>query len=563
MFERNPYDLTEPFELQDDEVTRIARRAERRRVWYTVLSVVLIAALAGITVWKIYNGDTGISLEICLILYVVWMAARTCLRFAGDYHDKKILQKKRKELDLGKDAPYEYNLVHYRTIRHMGKSSKRTLLLGLARQDLLLDRPKQARMALAEITQEDLKKNELQTYYLYQAAASYFLGDEKWKLQMEQCIAIPIKGAERKEQEIRELFAGDTEKLKEALSVWGTENQKKFEKLPPAIHSLGILLLATGIFAAVELLFPSGTEQYYQNSLILLTGFYLAWVAMSVWWLILLCMLVQTLVADGRKSKGLLILWFVLVWLACNLFGILAWANLGTKMEERRTGSIQEALVDVAKALADKADTEQPDANGDSTEAEEDSSSPAQENETGQNDDVDTKVSDNTENGDAVRASDGADTDSGKRNENMPGKIILSGGTTEAERQRASDPITAEQFKNFKIPEKLSEQGIFNEQDDVDTILAGNYLGTWYDETGQESFRLTEDAAYVYIPYLDKYGDEPYKWEIVTDHSDVHEGVELDIYFSGPDIAPLVYYIDGYRGDCFWSILQADVFYRQ
>ena len=101
MFEMNPYDLTEPFELQDDEVTRIARRAERRRVWYTVLSVALIAALVGITVWKIYNGDTGISLEICLILYVVWMAARTCLRFAGDYHDKKILQKKMKELDLG------------------------------------------------------------------------------------------------------------------------------------------------------------------------------------------------------------------------------------------------------------------------------------------------------------------------------------------------------------------------------------------------------------------------------------------------------------------------------
>lgn len=33
-------------------------------------------------------------------------------------------------------------------------------------------------------------------------------------------------------------------------------------------------------------------------------------------------------------------------------------------MEERRTGSIQEALVDVAKALADKADTEQPDTRG-------------------------------------------------------------------------------------------------------------------------------------------------------------------------------------------------------
>ena len=552
----NPYDLTEPFELQDDEVTRIARRAERRRVRYIVLSVALIAALAGIAVWKIYNGDTGVSLESCLILYMVWMAARTCLRFAGDYHDKKILQKKTEELELGKDAPYEYNLVHYRTIRHMGKASKRALLLQLARQELLLDRPKQARMALAEIPQEDLKKNELQTYYLYQAAASYFLRDEKWKLQMEQCIAIPIKGSERKEQEIRALFAGDTEKLKETLSVWGTENQKKFEKLPPAIHSLGILLLATGIFTAVELLFPSGTEQYYQNSLILLTGFYLAWVAMSIWWLILLCMLVQALIADGMKSKGLLILWFVLVWLACNLFGILAWANLGTKMEERRTDSIQEALVDVAKVLADMADTEQPDTNGDS-------SSPAQENDLGQNDDVDTKASDNTENGDAARAGDDAETDSEKKNENMSGKVILAGGATGEERQLASDPITAEQFKNFKISEKLSEQGIFNEQDDVDTILAGNYLGTWYDETGQEAFRLTEDAAYVYIPYLDKYGDEPYKWEIVTDHSDVHEGVELDIYFSGPDIAPLVYYIDGYRGDYFWSILQADVFYRQ
>lgn len=554
----NPYDLTEPFELEDDEVTRIARRAERRRVWYTVLSVVLIVALAGIAAWKIYHGDTGVSLEICLILYVVWMAARTCLRFAGDYHDKKILQKKTEELDLGKDAPYEYNLVHYRTIRHMGKASKRALLLQLARQELLFDRPKQARMALDEIPQEDLKKNELQTYYLYQAAASYFLKDEKWKLQLEQCIAIPIKGSERNEQEIRALFGGDTEKLKEALSVWGTKNMKKFEKLPPAIHGLGILLLATDIFAAVELLFPSGTEQYYQNSLILLTGFYLAWVAMSIWWLILLCMLVRALVADGMKSKGLLILWFVLVWLACNLIGILAWADLGTKMEERKTDSIQEALIDVAKALADMADTEQPDMNVDGTEATDDSSSPAQEN-----DNIDANVPDNTENQDAVRTGDDAEAGSEKNSENMSGKVILAGGTTETERQRASDPITAEQFKNFKIPEKLSEQGIFNERDDEDSILAGNYLGTWYDETGQESFRLTEDAAYVYIPYLDKYGDEPYKWEIVTDHSDVHDGVELDIYFSGPDIAPLVYYIDGYRGDYFWSILQADVFYRQ
>ena len=275
---------------------------------------------------------------------------------------------------------------------------------------------------------------------------------------------------------------------------------------------------------------------------------------LSVWWLVLLCRLVSVLLMDTGRRKALFLIWLFLVWLAINLSGILAWAKLGTKMEERQTNAMQKAIDSLVEAFGDG--TEEPGMN-----VKEDSEAGT---EAGMGQDLNQRAetSDgNTE--DAENSGIRTETGSVKDNVDMSGRTVLSGGTTGTERQKASDPITEEDVQNFKIPEKLSEQGIFNESDNDDTILEGDYLGTWCDETGQEAFRLTEEGAYVYIPYLDKYGDEPYKWEIITDSSVVQDGVELDIYFSGPDIAPLVYYINGYRGDYFWSIPQADVFYRQ
>ena len=78
----------------------------------------------------------------------------------------------------------------------------------------------------------------------------------------------------------------------------------------------------------------------------------------------------------------------------------------------------------------------------------------------------------------------------------------------------------------------------------------------------KESIRLEKDGAYVYIPYLDYYGDRLCEWELL-DHSDYGNCKQLNIYVAGRDVGPLVYYINGATEEYFWCKDQAEVFYKQ
>ena len=525
----NPYDLTQPIQLPENRITRIAKRAKYRRILYLAGSIILIVALIAAAVWKsVFQANTDIPVYIYLLLYLMWMLAKACLCFCGDYRDKKIVQKLKKELDMELTGPYEYNLVRYRTLRHMQKGTKQIFLLQMARQDILLGRPGQARMALAEISVEELAKNQLQTYYLYQTAASYFLNDEKWHIQLEQCAAIPVKGSEWDEAHIRELFAGNEEKLLDALLIWGAEENKKYEKFPRAIFLLGMLILVTGIFTATEIFFPDASYAYYQRSIILLTAIYLCWIVMSVWWLILLCRLAFSLPGKNKNGKGLLILELILICISLNLFGVIAWANIGTKMQDRRSSMLEDLLTETGliQSETDAADRSEENA---------------------------PSVSEDTEaNNTKTYQTGGSDS--------------MDSWDVDEERsasEAAKGPITAEEFDGFLIPEKLSEQRIFDKQDEEAHIISGDYIGTWCDEYKQESFRLTKDGAYVYIPFLDLYGDTLCEWELVTEDSAVGYMPALKIYYAGRDVGPLVYYINGYDDDYFWCTDQAEVFYRQ
>ena len=129
----------------------------------------------------------------------------------------------------------------------------------------------------------------------------------------------------------------------------------------------------------------------------------------------------------------------------------------------------------------------------------------------------------------------------------------------EMEPQPLSAGITADEFDSFGV----TVPGVADTVKDFrpfSETMESDFLGTWYDPELGEAIRLTEDGAYVYIPYLDCFGDELYRWELV-DRSESGKCPKLAIYcFEG---GPLAYYVAGNAGDYFWCISQGQVFYRQ
>lgn len=144
--------------------------------------------------------------------------------------------------------------------------------------------------------------------------------------------------------------------------------------------------------------------------------------------------------------------------------------------------------------------------------------------------------------------------------------FTYSRSTEEAPSEEASagqdidaNRITAEEYSHFQGEGTVEEFGTF---DDFAQTLAYDFTGTWYDPELGEAFRITEDGAYVYIPYLDLYGEECYEWELIDRSAD---GLcpEIAIYYHGRYTGALVYYVAGARETYFWCNVQSQIFYRQ
>ena len=121
-------------------------------------------------------------------------------------------------------------------------------------------------------------------------------------------------------------------------------------------------------------------------------------------------------------------------------------------------------------------------------------------------------------------------------------------------------PITKEEYDTFK---KTCNNTInTNKMQDIKALMTKDYTGTWYDPENGEAIRLSSEGAYVYIPYLDYYGDTLYQWELV-DRSAQGACPMLQIYLWGPDTPGLAYYVAGYNEKYFYGKLQGYIFYKQ
>ena len=121
-------------------------------------------------------------------------------------------------------------------------------------------------------------------------------------------------------------------------------------------------------------------------------------------------------------------------------------------------------------------------------------------------------------------------------------------------------PITAEEYATFKKTCEGPEST--NVMQDIHELMKKDYTGTWYDPEYGEAIRLTDDGAYVYIPYLERYGDQKYEWELI-DRSAQGACPHLAIYFNGRESGPLSYYVAGYGDGYFYGKSQGYVFYKQ
>lgn len=131
----------------------------------------------------------------------------------------------------------------------------------------------------------------------------------------------------------------------------------------------------------------------------------------------------------------------------------------------------------------------------------------------------------------------------------------------EQEGQMLTQGITDEEFAAFgvTVPDAGQKAKGFR---DFDETLHSSFLGTWYDPEAGEALRITEDGAYVYIPYLGLWGEELCPWELI-DRSERGKVPMLAIYCFGEDGGPLAYYVAGNTGDYFWCVSQGQLFYRQ
>ena len=130
----------------------------------------------------------------------------------------------------------------------------------------------------------------------------------------------------------------------------------------------------------------------------------------------------------------------------------------------------------------------------------------------------------------------------------------------ESESSDSFGPITKEEYDTFK--KTCNDTIDTNKMQDIKALMTKDYTGTWYDPENGEAIRLSSEGAYVYIPYLDYYGDTLYQWELV-DRSAQGACPMLQIYLWGPDTPGLAYYVAGYNEKYFYGKLQGYIFYKQ
>ena len=279
----NMYDLTQTnLHLPDSYGGNLGKqRLLRLRIFRILTGLLALFVLALIFTTAGWDDDPGPRIRSCVLLYLCVLASMGLLLFA-----KTRTEIRRLHRESFQDC-HDYNYVLYRTTYKNNRAMQMTLLLSMAKYQLLMHCPDQASQALRQLSPEKLNKLQLKSYYLYRAAAEFLLQDSIWRDDLDACHLVPVEKAAMNAQELEEAFVEENSDVWEGSPLWNVLrnwDQAPQPKAPVLIIFTGILLLYTGVFGTVPNLLPDGVTYRPLFETASVSLLFLLWCALSIYW---------------------------------------------------------------------------------------------------------------------------------------------------------------------------------------------------------------------------------------------------------------------------------------
>lgn len=212
----NMYDLTQTnLHLPDSYGGNLGKqRLLRLRIFRILTGLLALFVLALIFTTAGWDDDPGPRIRSCVLLYLCVLASMGLLLFA-----KTRTEIRRLHRESFQDC-HDYNYVLYRTTYKNNRAMQMTLLLSMAKYQLLMHCPDQASQALRQLSPEKLNKSQLKSYYLYRAAAEFLLQDSIWRDDLDACHLVPVEKAAMNAQELEEAFVEENSDVWEGSPLW-------------------------------------------------------------------------------------------------------------------------------------------------------------------------------------------------------------------------------------------------------------------------------------------------------------------------------------------------------
>ena len=256
------------------------QRLLRLRIFRILSGLLALFVLALIFTSAGWADDPTDCIRSCVLLYLCIQISMVLFLFAGTRAEIRRLHR-----ESFQDC-HDYNYVLYRTIYKNNQTLQMTLLLSMAKYQLLLQCPDRANQALRQLSPEKLNKMQLKSYYLYRAAAEFLLQDTAWRDDLDACHLVPVEKATRSTQELETAFAGQ-ENAREDSPLWDilrSWDQAPQPKAPVLLIFTGILLIYTGCFGTAPALLPDGVTYRPLFETASVSLLFLFWCALSVYW---------------------------------------------------------------------------------------------------------------------------------------------------------------------------------------------------------------------------------------------------------------------------------------
>lgn len=285
----NPYDLDTEITMQENKGTLFAGKVYRERKCYQVLMILWLVVILGMR-FPFRKLLPEVAPVLYIGLFTLGCLAIFCFYYAAMQRDRRKLSGG----SLSRQERHDYDLAMYRKMHKRKGVQRNIFLLTMAKLDLLMEDGTKAKLALDQIDAAVLEKKMLKSYHFFLAAASWLERDDAWKIQLEQCLAIPVKSWMQSDEKIRHAFEEGKEQLLKMVESWNWVYQGDSGKAVIEGSIMGTISLISTVFLGVQMFIWNGSFEYMLFSVIAVS-------LLSIVWIIWMTYLIFQRFADVRK----------------------------------------------------------------------------------------------------------------------------------------------------------------------------------------------------------------------------------------------------------------------